>query len=126
MILPERFANACELEAFIAQPSDELIAMMKRLDGDIMILGVAGKMGVTMAMLAANAIKAAGVEKRVYGVARFSDDSARSKLDAGGVKTDQCAAAGEKYYFYGGQKVRHPGRRRSYLGNECAGAGVYG
>ncbi len=96
MILPERFANACELEAFIAQPSDELIAMMKRLDGDIMILGVAGKMGVTMAMLAVNAIKAAGVKKSVYGVARFSDDSTRSKLDADGVKTIVCDLMDQK------------------------------
>ena len=90
MDVPERFANVCELESFIATPSEELIAMMKRLDGDIMILGVAGKMGVTMAMLAANAIKAAGVEKSVYGVARFSDAEAQAKLEACGVKTITC------------------------------------
>lgn len=90
MNVPEKFANACELESFIARPSEALIAMMKRLDGDIMILGVAGKMGVTMAMLAANAIAAAGVEKKVYGVARFSDEAARQKLEAAGVITIAC------------------------------------
>jgi len=90
MQLPERFANSHELEAFIARPSAALISFMQRLEGDIMILGVAGKMGVTMAMLAANAIQAAGVQKTVYGVARFSDDSARIKLEKAGVKTIAC------------------------------------
>ena len=62
MQLPEKFANSFELEAFLAQPSAALIDFMRQLKGDIMILGVAGKMGVTMAKLAANAIKAAGVD----------------------------------------------------------------
>ena len=79
MQLPEKFANSFELEAFLAQPSAALIDFMRQLKGDIMILGVAGKMGVTMAKLAANAIKAAGVDKTVYGVARFSDAAAREK-----------------------------------------------
>ena len=90
MQLPEKFLNSVELEAFLAQPSDALIDFMRQLDGDIMILGVAGKMGVTMAKLAANAIQAAGVEKTVYGVARFSDAAAREKLETSGVKTIAC------------------------------------
>lgn len=90
MQLPEKFANSFELESFLAQPSAALIDFMRQLKGDIMILGVAGKMGVTMAKLAANAIKAAGVDKTVYGVARFSDAAAREKLESAGVKTITC------------------------------------
>lgn len=90
MSLPERFANEPELDAFIARPSTALVEMMKRLDGDIMILGVAGKMGVTMAMQAVNAVRAAGVEKKIYGVARFSDPAAQDKLEASGVCTIAC------------------------------------
>ena len=56
---PERFGSIAELEAQLCIPHPELIAMMKRLEGDIMILGVAGKMGVTMAIQAVNVIKAA-------------------------------------------------------------------
>ena len=89
-MLPERFVNEFDLEDFISTPSKEMIALMKRLEGDIMILGVAGKMGVTMAMLAARAVKAAGVAKKVYGVARFSDEEARSKLERCGVETITC------------------------------------
>lgn len=87
---PERFSSVAELEAQLCIPHPELISMMKRLDGDIMILGVAGKMGVTMAIQAVNAIKAAGVSKRVIGVARFSNVDERTKLDAAGVETVAC------------------------------------
>ena len=86
----EKFNNEQELEAFLATPSAALIDMMKRLDGDIMILGIAGKMGVTMGRVAVNAIKAAGVDKKVYGVARFSDADARKKLEDAGIETIVC------------------------------------
>jgi len=32
-----------ELEALLAEPTSKLVEMMKRLDGDIIILGIAGK-----------------------------------------------------------------------------------
>ena len=87
---PEKIADVAMLEELLAVPNAELISMMTRLPGDIMILGVAGKMGVTMAMLAANAIKAANVKKRVIGVARFSNAEEREKLEKAGVETVVC------------------------------------
>ena len=78
---PEKIANVAMLEEMLAVPNQGLIDMMRRIDGDIMILGVAGKMGVTMATLAVNAIKAAGVNKRVIGVARFSNAEEKAKLE---------------------------------------------
>jgi len=90
MQLPERFIDESALEAFLTAPSPALIAMMRRIDGDVMILGVAGKMGVTMAILAANAIRIAGVTRKVYGVARFSDAESRRKLEEAGVTTIVC------------------------------------
>ena len=87
---PERIGSVAELENLLCIPNAELIAMMKRLKGDIMILGVAGKMGVTMAIQAVNAIKAAGVDKRVIGVARFSNADERAKLEEAGVETVVC------------------------------------
>ena len=87
---PAEISNVIELEKLLSLPGAELVAMMKRLKGDIMILGVAGKMGVTMAMLAVNAIREAGVDKRVIGVARFSNPEERNKLEAAGVETVVC------------------------------------
>ena len=72
MNYPERIASVTELESLLSVPAEGLIEMMKRIDGDIMILGIAGKMGVTMGRQAVNAIRAAGVYKKVIGVSRFS------------------------------------------------------
>ena len=67
-----------ELERIMTEPSPELIDDVARLDGDIMLLGVGGKMGPTMAKMARRAVEAAGVQKRVIGVSRFSDARARA------------------------------------------------
>ena len=88
--MPERFTSIEMLEETLCIPNAGLIDMMRRLEGDIMILGVAGKMGVTMARLAVNAIKAAGVSKRVIGVARFSNAEEKDKLEKCGVETVAC------------------------------------
>ncbi len=90
MKYPERIANVEELENLLTVPNAELIEMMKRLPGDIMILGIAGKMGVTMGRLAVNAIQAAGVKKKVFGVARFSHPEDREKLESWGIETIAC------------------------------------
>jgi nucleoside-diphosphate-sugar epimerase len=76
-----------ELEAKLAEPSDQLVNEIAGLDGDIMLLGVGGKMGPSLARLAMNAIGKAGVDKRVYGVSRFSDAGLKQELEADGVQT---------------------------------------
>jgi nucleoside-diphosphate-sugar epimerase len=76
-----------ELEAKLAEPSAALIRDMAGLDGDILLLGVGGKMGPSLARLAVNAIREAGVQKRVIGASRFSDAELKRELEAGGVET---------------------------------------
>jgi nucleoside-diphosphate-sugar epimerase len=84
--LPERFASVAALEDFMTTPSAALIADLARVPGDILVLGVAGKMGPTLARLA----KRAAPQKRVVGVARFSDPHVRHDLAAAGVETLVC------------------------------------
>lgn len=81
--LPGRFDSVEALEDFLARPSQALIDDLAQVDGDIMILGVAGKMGPTLARLAKNAAP----HKRVIGVARFSDAAVRQRLEAWGIET---------------------------------------
>jgi nucleoside-diphosphate-sugar epimerase len=88
--LPELIETEPQLDALLAEPTDDLVQLMSNLDGDIIILGVAGKMGVSLAQLAASAIAAAGVEKTVYGVARFSQPGVRQQLDNLGITTIAC------------------------------------
>lgn len=90
MNYPERIASVTELESLLSVPAEGLIEMMKRIDGDIMILGIAGKMGVTMGRQAVNAIRAAGVSKKVIGVSRFSRKEEREKLEDWGIETIAC------------------------------------
>lgn len=90
LTMPDLIETELQLDALLARPAEALIELMRDLQGDLMILGIAGKMGVSLGHLAVEAIRAAGVEKTVYGVARFSDPNARDQLEAIGVRTIQC------------------------------------
>jgi nucleoside-diphosphate-sugar epimerase len=76
-----------ELESKMTEPSDHLIQTMAQLDGDMIILGVGGKMGPSLAKLAKNAIRKSGVHKRIIGVSRFSSGPLRSSLEGDGIET---------------------------------------
>ncbi len=62
-----------KLNEMLTTPSQALIDDMKKIEGDIMVLGAGGKMGPTLCVLAKNAAKAAGVDKKIYAVSRGSD-----------------------------------------------------
>ena len=50
--LPERIADLAQLEDLLSTPSAALIDTLARVDGDLMVLGVGGKMGPTLARMA--------------------------------------------------------------------------
>ena len=70
----------------MTRPTPELESDLARASGDILILGVGGKMGPTLARMA----KRAAPGRRVIGVARFSDKALRPKLEAHGVECIAC------------------------------------
>jgi nucleoside-diphosphate-sugar epimerase len=84
--LPSRFGGPDDLDDFLTGPSKALAADLAAIDGDIMVLGVGGKMGPTLARLARNAAP----DKRVVGVARFSELQLREKLNGAGIETIAC------------------------------------
>lgn len=84
--LPAGFDTPEDVDAFMAKPTRALADDLAAIDGDIIILGVGGKMGPTLARLARNAAP----DKRVIGVARFSDVSLRESLEANGIETISC------------------------------------
>jgi len=81
--LPARFADVEELEEFMTRPSSELERELAGVD-EILVLGVAGKMGPTLARLA----RRTGM--RVTGVARFSERGLREKLERWGIECIAC------------------------------------
>ncbi|SHJ81896.1 Nucleoside-diphosphate-sugar epimerase [Bradyrhizobium lablabi] len=84
--LPETINDVTALDELLCRPSQALIDDLQKLDGDIMILGVAGKMGPTLAGLAKNTLP----DRRIIGVARFSDASVKDRLEARGIETIHC------------------------------------
>src|SRR5438132_1667092 len=78
------------LEELLSEPSPAAVAALGRLDGDLIVLGVGGKMGPTLACMARRASDAAGTPRRVIGVARFSDPRVETSLQRHGVETIRC------------------------------------
>lgn len=81
--------SSAELDDLLTKPSDRLIEDLQKIEGDILILGIGGKMGPSLARLAKRAIQAGGIEKRIIGVSRFSDPAKRAELEAFGIETIQ-------------------------------------
>lgn len=79
-----------KLNRLLTTPSPMLTEDIKRLPGDIMVLGAGGKMGPTLCVLAKHAVAEAGVEKRVIAVSRFSDENAVKLLHEEGIETISC------------------------------------
>ncbi len=90
MTLPDRITSEAELEDLLAQPSDEDVAAVARLEPDILILGAGGKMGPSLARRVQRAAALAGTGSRVVAVSRFSSQAARAQLEADGVPTLAC------------------------------------
>jgi hypothetical protein len=84
--LPETIEDIEALDDLLCRPSQALIDDLEKVDGDIMILGVGGKMGPTLAGLA----KAALPDRKVIGVARFSEPGVKEWLEARGIVTINC------------------------------------
>jgi len=80
------FASVAELEAKLAEPSPRLVEDMRRVEGDLLVLGAGGKMGPSLAMLARNALDAAGRRAAVTAVSRFSDEAVARRLEGAGVR----------------------------------------
>jgi nucleoside-diphosphate-sugar epimerase len=79
-----------ELDLLLSEPSAAALAALERLDSDVVILGVSGKMGPTLARMAVRALDELNSPHRVYGVARFSQPGTRDQLEAWGVQTITC------------------------------------
>jgi nucleoside-diphosphate-sugar epimerase len=79
--------NIYHLYNQLLEPSTDLVADISKLTGDLLILGVGGKMGPSMAKLTKQAFDIAGVNKKVIGVSRFSENGLQDELNKYGIET---------------------------------------
>ncbi|HEX8723913.1 MAG TPA: NAD-dependent epimerase/dehydratase family protein [Gemmatimonadaceae bacterium] len=78
------------LDAQLAEPRPETVAALARCPGDLVVLGAGGKMGPTLARMAAAARSAGSPARRVIAVSRFSSPRAERALRDAGVETLRC------------------------------------
>ncbi|WP_435016445.1 NAD-dependent epimerase/dehydratase family protein [Tundrisphaera sp. TA3] len=86
----ESIRDVEHLEDLLSEPAPGLVEAMARIRGDILILGVSGKMGPTLARQARRASDLAGVSRRIVGVARFGSGDQAARLEAHGVEAIRC------------------------------------
>jgi dTDP-4-dehydrorhamnose reductase len=90
MPIPSRVENVEQLEELLSRPTPEVVECMRRLEGDLIVLGVGGKIGPSLARMARRASDQAGVRRRVIGVARFTSPELPNQLQAEGIEPIRC------------------------------------
>jgi nucleoside-diphosphate-sugar epimerase len=96
MELPAAIDDVRQLEELLSEPSTSAIEALRGVQGDLVILGVAGKIGPTLARMARRAFDAAGVSSRVIGVSRFSSPAQQEALEHHGIQTVRCDLLSEE------------------------------
>ena len=109
-----------QLEEALASPNAADVDLMRRLTGDVIILGAGGKMGPSLAARVKLATDTAGVKRRVIAVSRFPSPRARDELESKKIETisadlldsNQIASlpACENVFFLAGRKFGSSGR----------------
>jgi nucleoside-diphosphate-sugar epimerase len=79
-----------ELEERLSRPTQDDVAAMKALGGDLLVLGAGGKMGPSLVRRANRAMQQAGTGTRVIAVARYSQPDLAQRLEAEGIETIAC------------------------------------
>jgi nucleoside-diphosphate-sugar epimerase len=75
-----------ELDERLSRPNERDVAFLRELEGDLLILGVGGKMGPTLARRAHRAADQAGVAKRIIAVDYVFRPGLREELEQAGVE----------------------------------------
>ena len=84
---PDKISDIAALEELLSQPSESSVKMCSALEGDIMFLGVGGKIGPMLARMAKRACAEAKVEKRIFGASLFESDQQRKQIEDMGIET---------------------------------------
>jgi hypothetical protein len=87
---PEAIRDEGELEELLSRPSPADVAFARTLSDDVAVLGAGGKMGPSLARRVRRSLDAAGVSRRVFAVARFSEPGLRAALERDGIECIAC------------------------------------
>ena len=85
--MSEVIHSEVELDEQLSVPSPAVLEAIRGLDSDLLILGVGGKMGPTLARLAARALREIDSPYTAIGISRFNQAGMRERLKTWGVRT---------------------------------------
>ncbi len=86
----ESIEDVEQLEELLSRPTSAVVDWMGRLEGDLIVLGVGGKIGPTLARMARRASEQAGVSRRVIGVDKVVPPDLHEKFQAQGIEAIAC------------------------------------
>jgi nucleoside-diphosphate-sugar epimerase len=79
-----------ELEDRLSVPSPDVIESLRASEGDILVLGAGGKMGLSLARMARRSLDALGRKDAVIAVSRFRTPASREPFTHAGIPTISC------------------------------------
>ncbi|MDD5676829.1 MAG: NAD-dependent epimerase/dehydratase family protein [Kiritimatiellae bacterium] len=82
--------TVAELEDRLSQPTAGAVEALRGHPGDIAVLGIGGKMGLTLARMARRVMDHLGRKDRVLGMARFSTPGLPAELERNGIVPIKC------------------------------------
>lgn len=88
--LPDVIDNETQLEELLSRPPAAVVELFGRLQGDLVIIGGAGKIGPTLVQMACRARQQAGSRQKITVVDRFPDAAIRQRLEQAGAATLVC------------------------------------
>jgi nucleoside-diphosphate-sugar epimerase len=84
---PEKIDNEEQLDEMISRPGEQTVEMFSKLDGDIIFLGVGGKIGPSLAFMARRACDNAGARNKIFGVSLFENKEHQEWFEKKGITT---------------------------------------
>lgn len=84
------FRSEAELEEALSRPTNGVLATLRSIPGDVLVLGAGGKMGPTLTRMVQRAVDELGDSRRVFAVSRFSSADTAEELKKCGVHTISC------------------------------------
>ncbi len=79
-----------EADDFLSTPGPALVQDLAGFEGDTLVLGAGGKMGLHTSLMLRRALDRAGRSFRIWAVSRFSSVHGRADFDSQGVETIAC------------------------------------
>lgn len=78
---------ASEIDLFLSRPSEAVLDSLRNLEGDIVILGAGGKMGLHLCLMVQFAVQELEQSNRVYAVSRFGNLKSKGEYEQHGIET---------------------------------------